>query len=208
MKTNEQAGATELLRAWHDGDAAALDKLLPEVHAELHRIARRHMMRERQGHTLQTSALINEAYLRLGGYQGVRWQNRAHFFAIAAQLMRRILVDHARARNSIKRGAPEPRLMLQSEGLPRNNTRWDLIALNQAMTRLAEFDPRKNQVVELRVFGGLTNSEIAEFVGVCEITVKRDWKLALAWLRKQLESGTSELGRRVESARGRGNSHR
>src|SRR5438477_651723 len=139
MKTNEQAGATELLRAWHDGDAAALDKLLPEVHAELHRIARRHMMRERQDHTLQTSALINEAYLRLGGYQCVRWQNRTHFFAIAAQLMRRILVDHARARNSIKRGAAErQQLMLESEALPGNKTRWDLIALNEAMTRLAE----------------------------------------------------------------------
>ncbi len=192
MDKKDQARATELLQAWNDGDASALDKLMPDIHAELHRIARQHMIRERQGHTLQTSALINEAYLRLGGYQGVRWQNRAHFFAIAAQLMRRILVDHARARNSIKRGAPEPRLMLQSEGLPRNNTRWDLIALNQAMTRLAEFDPRKNQVVELRVFGGLTNSEIAEFVGVSEITVKRDWKLALAWLRKQLESDASD----------------
>jgi len=192
MDKKDQARATELLQAWNDGDASALDKLMPDIHAELHRIARQHMIRERQGHTLQTSALINEAYLRLGGYQGVRWQNRAHFFAIAAQLMRRILVDHARARNSIKRGAPEPRLMLQSEGLPRNNTRWDLIALNQAMTRLAEFDPRKNQVVELRVFGGLTNSEIAEFVGVSEITVKRDWKLALALLRKQLESDASD----------------
>ena len=192
MDKKDQARATELLQAWNDGDASALDKLMPDIQAELHRIARRHMIRERQGHTLQTSALINEAYLRLGGYQGVRWQNRAHFFAIAAQLMRRILVDHARARNSIKRGAPEPRLMLQSEGLPRNNTRWDLIALNQAMTRLAEFDPRKNQVVELRVFGRLTNSEIAEFVGVSEITVKRDWKLALAWLRKQLESDASD----------------
>jgi len=124
----------------------------------------------------------------------MRWQGRTHFFAVAAQLMRRILVDHARARHSIKRGAAERRLMLESEAeaLPVSNTRWDLIVLDEAMTRLAEFDSRKNQVVELRVFGGLTNSEIAEFIGISEITVKRDWKLALAWLRKQLESETPD----------------
>jgi len=192
MKTNDQAKATELLQAWNEGDASALGKLMPDVHAELHRIARCLMMRERQDHTLQTSALINEAYLRLGGYRGVRWQNRTHFLAIAAQLMRRILVDHARARNSIKRGAAEPWLIVESEAQPGNNTRWDLVALNEAMTRLAEFDRRKNQVVELRAFGGLTNSEIANLIGVSEITVKRDWKLALAWLRRELESEHSD----------------
>jgi RNA polymerase sigma factor (TIGR02999 family) len=187
MDTKGQRRATELLQAWNAGDISALDQLIPDVHAELHRIARGQMMRERPNHTLQPSALINEAYLRLGGYQRVRWQNRTQFFAIAAQLMRRILVDHARARNSIKRGGAEAPLMLQSEARAAHKTEWDLIALNEAMSRLAGFDPRKNQIVELRVFGGLTMPEIAEFLGISEITVKREWKFALAWLRQEME---------------------
>src|SRR5262245_11127138 len=157
---------TQLLMAWRSGDPAALDQVIPIVHAELHRIARRYMARESQSHSLQPTALINEAYMRLIGWKGARWQNRCHFFAVSAQLMRRILVDHARTRDSRKRGGSANRVTLDSAILAGKSKSQDLIALDEALTRLAEFDPRKSQVVELRVFGGLEVEEAAEVLQI------------------------------------------
>ncbi len=173
---------TQLLVAWSDGDESALDQLVPLVHGELRRLARSYMRGERHGHTLQTTALINEAYLRLVDQKNVRWQNRAHFLAIAAQLMRRILVDYARRRQYQKRGGGALQVSLaDAESLSDERTP-DLVALDEALASLAEMDPRRSQVVELRFFGGLNIEETAEILKVSPTTVERDWITAKAWL--------------------------
>ena len=179
---------TQLLAAWGGGDQAALDQLVPLVHDELRRIARGYMRRERAGHTLQTTALVNEAYLRLVDQRSVRWQNRAHFFAIAAQLMRRILVDYARQHATRKRGGGAIQVTLaEAESLP-TAREPDLIALDEALLSLAEMDPRKSRVVELRFFGGLSIEETAEVLKVSPTTVEREWVTAKAWLHKTVMS--------------------
>jgi len=177
---------TELLVAWSGGDASALEQLIPLVHAELQRLARRQMLSEREGHTLQTTALVNEAYLRLVDLTRIRWQDRAHFFAMSARLMRRILVDHARSRRYIKRGGGARRVPFD-EGLTVSaEPAADLVALDDALQALARVDARKSQVVELRYFGGLSVEETAEALHVSPETVMRDWRLARAWLLREI----------------------
>ena len=182
---------TQLLMAWNDGDQTALERLIPLVHAELHRIARRYMSNERAGHTLQTSALINEAYLRLIDAQQVRWQNRAHFFGIAAQLMRRVLVDFARSRGYKKRGGGAVQVSLDETMVITKERGEDLVALDEALSALSELDERKGRVVEMRFFGGLSEKEIAEALTVSQETVRRDWRLAKSWLRRRLSETTN-----------------
>lgn len=179
-----QKSVTQLLAAWGSGDQAALDQLVPLVYEELRRIARNHMGRERVGHTLQTTALVNEAYLRLVDQKHTRWQNRAHFFAIAAQLMRRILVDYARRKQYQKRGGGAPQVTLAEAEFLTDEKAPDLVALDQALKSLTEIDPRRSQVVELRFFGGLSIEETAEVLKVSPTTVERDWTIAKAWLHK------------------------
>jgi RNA polymerase sigma factor (TIGR02999 family) len=177
---------TELLVAWSDGDRAALDELVPLVQSELRRIGRNYMRGERKGHTLQTTALINEAYVRLVDQKHVRWQNRAHFLAIASELMRRILVDYARRRLYQKRGAGALQVTLgEAETIPVERTP-DLVALDEALTSLARIDERRSRVVELKFFGGLSIEETAEVLKVSPTTVERDWTIAKAWLHKTL----------------------
>jgi RNA polymerase sigma-70 factor (ECF subfamily) len=178
---------TALLLAWRDGNQAALARLMPIVYDELHRLAGRYMRREPTGHTLQTTALLNEAYLRLVDSSRVRWQSRAHFYAVAAQLMRRVLVDFARTRRSKKRGG-DCRLVTLSEGLPmavRGDA--DVVAVDEALEQLGRLDPRKARVVELRFFGGLSLEETAEALDVSPDTVGRDWRAAKAWLTRELK---------------------
>ena len=178
---------TDLLRAWADGDEGALERLTPLVEAELRRLARGYMRRERRGHTLQTTALVNEAFLRLTDARRVRWQDRAHFLGISARLMRRVLVDHARSRGYLKRGGGARRVTLD-EGIVRaEEPALDMVALDRAMDALAAADARKCRVVELRYFGGLSVEETAEALGVSSDTVKRDWRLAKLWLLRELE---------------------
>jgi RNA polymerase sigma factor (TIGR02999 family) len=177
---------TQLLLDWSNGEISALDELMPLVDGELHRLAHHYMQRERPGHTLQTTALVNEAYLRLIDQRQVRWKNRAHFFALSAQLMRRILVDHARKRRYAKRGGDRHKISFD-EGLAISSEREsDLIEIDEALTRLADFDARKSKIVELRFFGGLDVEETAEALSISPVTVKRDWKLAKAWLYEWL----------------------
>ena len=179
---------TGLLQDWCNGDQAALEKLIPLVYAELHRLAKRYMRRENAGHTLQTSALVNEAYLRLIEAHGVRWQNRSHFFAVSAQIMRRILVDFARARWNLKRGGGARQVSLD-EGLVVSPERGaDLLALDEALEKLAVLNARQSRVVELRYFGGLNEEEVAEVIKVSPRTVRNDWSLARAWLYRELSS--------------------
>jgi RNA polymerase sigma factor (TIGR02999 family) len=177
---------TALLLAWSRGDQAAFDELVPLIHDELHRIARRHMRLERAGHTLQATALVNEAYLRLIDVKQMKWQNRAHFLAMAARVMRRILVDSARARRFQKRGGGARVEPLDQERISVEEPSRDLVALDDALTALASIDPRKSRVVEMRFFGGLTNDETAEVLHVSAETVRRDWRLAKAWLLGEL----------------------
>jgi RNA polymerase sigma factor (TIGR02999 family) len=178
---------TQLLLAWHEGDEQALDRLMPLVHDELHLLAHRYMAGERPGHPLQTTALVNEAYLRLVDSSRVRWQSRAHFFAVSATLMRRILVDAARARRQLKRGGDVIQVSLdEAMGIP-SEPGADVIALDAALTALAAFDERKSRIVELRFFGGLTVEETAEVLKVSVMTVMRDWSLAKVWLLRELE---------------------
>jgi len=177
---------TGMLQAWSEGDQAALEKLMPLVYAELHRLAKRYMGREHAGHTLQTSALVNEAYLRLVDARGVHWQNRTHFFAVSAQIMRRILVDFARAKQNLKRGGGARQVTLD-EGLVVSPERGaDLLALDEALKGLAVLNSRQAQVVELRYFGGLNEEEVAEVLKVSSRTVRNDWSLARAWLYREL----------------------
>lgn len=188
-----------LLRAWTDGDQRALEKLIPIVYQELHRLARYYMSGERSGHSLQTTALVNEAYLRLTDYKRMRWQNRAHFFAVSAQLMRRILVDHAR-RHNLKRGAWIQHVSLEDTAVVGERDE-DLVALDNALQALACFDSRKAQVVELRFFGGLSVEETAEVLKVSPITVMRDWSTAKAWLYRELSGQKSDGLRSLETDR-------
>jgi RNA polymerase sigma-70 factor, ECF subfamily len=182
---------TELLLAWGAGDEQALDQLLPVVYRELHRMARRYMAAESPGHTLQASALVNEAYLKLVDVQQMQWQNRAHFFGVAAQLMRRILVDFGRRRHYLKRGGGARPVML-NEDLPISAAQTtNLVGLDDALNTLAEVDPRRVRVVELRFFAGLTIEETAEVLKISRDTVVRDWRLAKAWLLKELNKDGS-----------------
>ena len=183
---------TKLLQAWGQGKDSALDELLPVVHQELRRLARRYMFGERPGHTLQTTALINEAYLRLVNSRQVNWQNRAHFFAISAQLMRRILVDSARARGDQKRGGGIPKVTLDEALIGPQEKGQDLVALDDALKVLSGVDPRKSRVVELRFFGGLSVEETAEVLKVHPNTVLRDWRLAKMWLKREIGKEESE----------------
>ncbi|MBZ5544595.1 MAG: sigma-70 family RNA polymerase sigma factor [Acidobacteriia bacterium] len=178
---------TLMLRAWGEGDQEALEKLTPLVYKELRRLAHRYMARERPGHTLQTTALVHEVYLRLVDERGVSWQNRAHFFAICARTMRRILIDFARARQYQKRGGEAAHVSLDNAlGIARQPV-VDLVALDDALNHLASLDPRKSQVVELRFFGGLSVEETAEVLKISPETVMRDWKMAKAWLARELQ---------------------
>jgi len=177
---------TELLEQWSGGNQAALDQLYPLVYEELRRLARSYMRREPKGHTLQTTALINEAYVRLVDQQSVRWQNRSHFFAISAQIMRRILVDHARRHLQAKRGGGAKRISLDEVMIVAKERSEEVLMLDEALSNLARLDPRRSQVVELRYFAGLNNSEIASVLKISENTVMRDWNLARAWLYQQL----------------------
>ena len=178
---------TRLLLAWSEGDRSALDSLTSIVYGELRRLARRYMQRERSGQSFQTTALVNEAYLRLVDYKRMRWQNRAHFFAISAQVMRRILVERARRRN-LKRGGDVPHISLDNTAIIGDRTA-ELVELDDAMQALAQFDPRKAQVVELRFFGGLTTEEAAEVLKVSPATIMREWSTAKAWLYREMTSG-------------------
>jgi RNA polymerase sigma factor (TIGR02999 family) len=183
---------THLLQAWSDGDQQALEQLLPLVDAELRRLARAYMHRERRDHTLQPTALLNEAFIRLAGAQNIRWQDRAHFFGICARLMRRVLVDYARARGFQKRGARAEKVPLQEVSIQVPELSVDIVALDLALEALAIQDERKSRVVELRFFAGLSTEETAEVLRVSPDTVKRDWRMAKLWLLRRLEAGPGE----------------
>jgi RNA polymerase sigma-70 factor, ECF subfamily len=191
---------SKLLLAWSGGDRAALDRMTPIVYDELHRLARRYMRRERTGHSLQTTALVNEAYLRLVDYKRMQWQNRAHFFAVSSQLMRRILVEHAR-RHNLKRGGGVPHVSLEEAAVVGGGPARDIVALDDALNALARLDARKVQVVEMRFFGGLSVDETAEVLKVSPVTVMRDWSTAKAWLYRELGGGTSNEFRSKETSR-------
>ncbi len=191
---------SKLLRAWSDGDQSALERLTPIVYDELRRRASLCMKRERTSHSLQTTALVNEAYMRLVDYRRMQWQNRAHFFAVSAQLMRRILVDHARGHN-VKRGAGVPHVSLDEGAVVGGGRAEDLVALDDAMNALARHDPRKVQVVEMRFFGGLSVQETAEVLKVSPVTVMRDWSTAKVWLYRELAGGTGDGFGTLETTR-------
>jgi RNA polymerase sigma factor (TIGR02999 family) len=185
-KADSKEQVTRLLLAWSNGDPAALDTLVPIVHGQLRGLARRCMAGERAGHTLQTNALVNEAYLRMVDMRRVEWRDRAHFFAIAARIMRRILVDMARAKRFKKRGGEMSRVTLDEALLPSSSPAYDVLGVDAALEALAAMDPRRGKVVELRIFGGLSVEETAAALGVSTDTVSRDWKLAKAWLARHL----------------------
>jgi RNA polymerase sigma-70 factor, ECF subfamily len=180
---------TQLLARWREGDRGALDELMQLVYEELRRMADRYMRDERRGHTLQTSALVNEAYLRLVGHEDIQWQNRAHFFGVAAQAMRRVLVDHARRRGGQKRGGGARKVSLDEAAEAASGQGAEIVALDEALQELARLDPRKARIVELRYFGGLAVEETAEVLGVGHATVTRDWNMARAWLLRELSQG-------------------
>jgi RNA polymerase sigma-70 factor (ECF subfamily) len=182
---------SRLLRAWSEGDQTALDRLTPIVYHELHRLARRYMRRERPGHSLQATALVNEAYMRLVDCTRMQWQDRAHFFAVSAQLMRRILVEHAR-RHNMKRGHGVQHVSLEETAVGGEDRAADLVALDDAMNELARLDSRKVQVVEMRFFSGLSVEETAEVLKVSPVTVMRDWSSAKAWLYRELSGGSRD----------------
>jgi len=192
MPDGTRGEVTDLLLAWGQGEDGAFDKLVPILYAELHRLARRYMRGEPANHTLQASALVNEAYLRLVESRRVHWRDHHHFLAVAAQLMRRILVDSARSRRSVKRGAQNWRVTLTEGLFVRDAKTRDLVALDDALTALATHDARKARVIELRFFGGLSVPETAAVLGVSEDTVIRDWRLARAWLSRELDGGASD----------------
>jgi RNA polymerase sigma factor (TIGR02999 family) len=186
-----QADVTAILGAWSDGDRRALDRLTPIIYDELRRLARRYMRQERPDHSLQATALVNEAYIRLIDYKRMQWQDRAHFFAVSAQLMRRILVDHAR-RHNLKRGGAVPHVSLENAVFVPSDAPDDLVALDDALTALAQLDPRKARVVEMRFFAGLSVEETAAVLSVSSVTVMRDWSSAKAWLYRELTGGRHE----------------
>jgi RNA polymerase sigma factor (TIGR02999 family) len=187
-----QGEVTQWLLAWGGGDRGALDRLVPLVYQELRRLASAHLRRERAGHSLQTTALVNEAYLRLVDYRRVRPRDRSHFLSIAAQAMRRVLVEAARARRSAKRGGGVPAVSFEEAPDPTAERAAELVALDDALHLLAALDPRKERVVELKYFGGLTSEEAAEALDVSVATVERDWSLARIWLRRELGAGGGE----------------
>ena len=189
-KTSPHGEVSALLQAWSAGDQAALDKLTPIVYRELHRLARYYMRGENAGHSLQATALVNEAYLRLADYKRMRWENRAHFFAVSAQLMRRILVDHARRHNQ-KRGADFPHYSLEETVVVGPECGQDLVQLDDALQALARLDLRKARVIELRFFGGLGVEETAEVLKISAVTVMRDWTTARAWLYREMSGKPS-----------------
>jgi RNA polymerase sigma factor (TIGR02999 family) len=184
--TPSSQSITQLLIEWRDGDQTALDRLIPLVHQELRRLAHHYLKRERQEHTLQTTALVNEAYLKLVDHKGMHWQNRAHFFAVAAQAMRRILVDHARTRDALKRGGGLAMTSLDEAATIADTQAAELLALNDALDQLALLDVRKSRIVELRYFGGMTVEETAEVVGLSPTTVNREWQSAKTWLLRTM----------------------
>lgn len=186
MNASSTHEVTQLLIAWNGGDQEALAKLVPLVEAELHRLARLYLSREREGHTLQPTALVNEAYLKLIDWRAVEWKNRAHFIGVAAEMMRHILIDHAQHRRRQKRGGQAVMVSLTSAGQEAKEPPVDIIALHDALNELAKFDPRKSKVVELRFFGGLTVEEAAEVLQISHRTVEREWTMAKAWLLREL----------------------
>lgn len=189
MTTPTSSDITRLLVAWSDGDEQALERLAPLVHAELRRLAKRYLGKEHAGHTLQTSALINEAYLRMIEWKGLKWENRAHFFGLAAQLMRQVLVDYARQHQARKRGAGALKLTLDEAINVPYERELDLIALDDALASLAKIYPRKSRIVELRFFGGLSVDDVAAALKISPRTVMREWSLAQAWLYRELRAG-------------------
>lgn len=194
MATSSQEQVTELLLAWGQGDELALERLVPLVYGELHRLAHRYLGGERPGHMLQTTALVNEAYLRLVDSRRVQWQNRAHFFAVSAQLMRRVLVDFARSRNYQKRGGDAVQVSLHEELAGSTERGTNLVALDDALNAMATTDERASRVVELRFFGGLSIEETAEVLKISPETVKRDWNWAKAWLLRELSANRTDHG--------------
>jgi RNA polymerase sigma factor (TIGR02999 family) len=188
---------TQLLIEWREGDENAFNKLIPIVYEELRRLAQYYMRRERPDHTLQTSALVNEAYLRLVDHKGMRWQNREHFYGVAAQAMRRVLVDHARSRGYFKRGGGAHRVELDAAATVAQKQAADLIALDDALTSLESFDPRKSKIVVMRHFGGMDSKEIAKALGISVATVNRDWAVAKAWLLRELSPQDSTKNRLI-----------
>jgi RNA polymerase sigma-70 factor (ECF subfamily) len=190
-QTPEKGEVSELLHAWSEGDRGALERLTPIVYSELHRLARRYMRGERPGHSLQTTALVNEAYMRLVDYNRMRWQDRAHFFAVSAQLMRRILVEYAR-RHNLTRGGGVAHVALDDTAEVGSQPSTDMVALDDALNALDRFDSRKMQVVEMRFFAGLSVAETAEVLKVSEMTVTRDWSTAKAWLYRELKGETGD----------------
>jgi len=192
MSAPDQVDITGLLVAWKDGDDEALDELIPIVYSELRRLARYQLRGERAGHSLQPTALTHEAFLRLFGTRRVSWQNRVHFFSVAAQSMRRVLVEHARKRSATKRGGGATRITLDDAKTPGETVDLDVLALNEALTELEKIDPRQCRIVELRYFGGLETEETAEVLGISPSTVKRDWRVAKIWLRRALGAPTQK----------------
>jgi len=195
MPTMSPQEVTQLLADWGKGDRSALDKLLPLVLAELRRIARRQMNQERPGHTLQATALVNEAYLKLAGQQGFEWQNRAHFFAVAAQVMRHILIDHARAHARDKRGGGAIQVSLDEAAVLAEDQAEHFIALDEALRSLELVDPQKSKIVELRYFGGLSIEETADVLNISPRTVRREWQRAKAWLYRMIAEGSGDATR-------------
>jgi RNA polymerase sigma factor (TIGR02999 family) len=192
MTTVSQREITRLLADWAGGDRDALDRLAPLVHAELRRIARRQMGGERQGHTLQATALVNEAYLRLAGQEGFEWRDRAHFYAVCAQVMRHVLIDHARAHARDKRGGGALHVSLDEAAVMSAESASELVALDEALRELEGVDPQKGRVVELRYFAGLSIEETAEVLGISPTTVRREWRRAKAWLYRALAGGEAD----------------
>lgn len=192
MSTSSPQEVTQLLAAWSSGDRSAFDKLLPLVHAELRRIAQRQMRQERPGHTLQATALVNEAYLRLAGDQGLEWRDRAHFFAVCAQVMRHILIDYARSRGREKRGGGAVQVSLNDALIVADDHTADILALDEALSALERMDPQKARVVELRYFAGLTVEETAEVLDSSPRTVRREWRRSKAWLYRMMREGTAD----------------
>jgi RNA polymerase sigma factor (TIGR02999 family) len=188
MATHSREDVTDLLIDWSKGDQEALNQLMPLVYDELHRLASRYLRRERAGHTLQTTALVHEAYLKLVDQRNANWQNRVQFFSAAANVMRHVLVDYARRRKAFKRGGEYSRLSLDKAVISSDEKNVDLLDLNDALDSLAAMDPQQSRVVELRIFAGLTVEETAECLGISSRTVKREWSMAKAWLHRQLRN--------------------
>jgi RNA polymerase sigma factor (TIGR02999 family) len=185
-KTSAPTNLTQMLNDWASGRTEALDELLPHVYTELHRQAARYLRRERSNHTLQTTALVNEAYLQLIDQRTAKWESRSHFFAVASQAMRRILVDHAKTRHRLKRGGQNENLPLDEALAAATETNVDLIALDEALSRLAKLDPQQERIVEMRYFGGLSLEDTAQMLGISRATAARDWQSAKAWLYREL----------------------